>query len=116
MPVVAEESGPQDRGGRRGSGPPEGLESAGWRRSGRAALDAPRAERLRALLHRRPRAFGKPTSVWTLDLAAEVSFERWLTPTRVSGETIRATLARLGLKWERAKRRITSPDPEYARN
>src|SRR3712207_6907429 len=33
----------------------------------------------------------------------------------VSGETIRATLERLGVRWERAKRWITSPDPEYAR-
>jgi transposase len=73
------------------------------------------AERLRALLHERPRAFGRETSLWTLDLAAEVSFEQGLTASRVSGETVRATLARLGLKWKRAKRWLTSPDPEYAR-
>jgi transposase len=79
------------------------------------AFDPGRAERLRALLHQRPRAFGRATSVWTLELAAEVSFEQGLTATRVSGETIRATLARLGLTWRRAKRWITSPDPEYAR-
>ena len=84
-------------------------------RTVRAAFDALRAEQLRALLHQRPRDFGKPTSVWTLDLAAAVSFEQGLTPERVSGETIRATLARLGLKWKRAKRWITSPDPAYAR-
>ncbi len=49
--------------------------------------------------------------------AAEVSFEEGLTLTkeRVSGETIRATLARMGVRWERAKRWITSPDPEYQR-
>lgn len=80
-----------------------------------AAFDAGRAEKLRALLHQSPRSFGKPTSVWTLELAAEVSFEKGLTPTRVSDETIRATLARLGVRWERAKKWITSPDPEYAR-
>jgi hypothetical protein len=34
---------------------------------------------------------------------------------RVSGETIRATLARLGVRWRRAKQWITSPDPGYAR-
>ena len=79
------------------------------------AFDAAGAERLRALLHQRPRTFDRPTSLWTLDLAAEVSVERGLTATRVSGETIRATLARLGVKWQRAKRWITSPDPEYAR-
>jgi transposase len=84
-------------------------------RTVRVAFAAAPAEGLRALLHQEPRAFGKPTGVWTLDLAAAVSFEQGLTATRVSGETIRATLARLGLKWMRAKRWITSPDPEYAR-
>jgi hypothetical protein len=33
----------------------------------------------------------------------------------VSNETIRATLARMGVRWRRAKEWITSPDPEYAR-
>jgi transposase len=81
----------------------------------RPAFTAAGAERLRALLHLRPRAFDRDTSLWTLELAAEVAFEQGLTATRVSGETIRATLARLGLTWRRAKRWITSPDPEYAR-
>jgi hypothetical protein len=53
--------------------------------------------------------------VWTLDLAAEVSFEQGLTSERVSDETIRLTLKRLRIGWKRAKRWITSPDPEYAR-
>jgi hypothetical protein len=73
------------------------------------------AERLRALWHRSPRDFGKPTSVWTLALAAEVSVAEGIAPTRVSGETIRQTLLRLGISWERAKHWITSPDPGYAR-
>ena len=81
----------------------------------RAAFDPAGAERLRALLHQSPRTFGKPTSLWTLDVAAEVSFERGLTATRVSDETIRQTLKRLGIGWQRAKRWITSPDPAYAR-
>jgi hypothetical protein len=67
------------------------------------------------LLHHNPRRFGKGTSLWTLDLAAEVSFEEGLTKERITGETIRATLERMGVRWERAKRSITSPDPEYAR-
>jgi transposase len=79
------------------------------------AFDAERAERLRALLHRSPRTFDKPTGLWTLELAAEVSFAQGLTAERVSGETIRATLKRLGVGWKRAKKWITSPDPEYAR-
>ena len=74
-----------------------------------------RAECLRELLHRSPREFGRPTSLWTLELAAEVSFEEGLTEGRVTGETVRATLERLGVRWMRAKRWIESPDPEYAR-
>jgi transposase len=61
-----------------------------------AAFDPARAEALRTLLHQCPRAFGKPTSLWTLELAAEVCCEQGLTARRVSGETIRATLLRLG--------------------
>ena len=80
----------------------------------RPAFDPPAAERLRALLHRSPRDFGRPTSLWTLELAAEVGFEQGLTATRVTGETVRATLARLGVRWRRAKLWITSPDPAYA--
>ena len=81
----------------------------------RVAFDPARGEQLRALLHQSPRTFGKPTSLWTLELAADVTFEEGLTPERVSGETIRATVVRLGLRWKRAKRWITSPDPEYTR-
>ena len=68
-----------------------------------------------AVLHQSPRTFGKPTSVWTLELAAEVSREQGLTAERVSGETIRATLKRLGVGRKRAKRWLTSPEPAYAR-
>jgi transposase len=70
---------------------------------------------LRGLLHQSPRVFGQPTSVWTLELAAQVSAEQGLTERRVTGEAIRKTLRRQGVGWRRAKRWITSPDPEYAR-
>lgn len=81
----------------------------------RDAFPGEKAEALRTLLHRSPRSFNHPTSVWTLDLAAQVSFEQGLTPQRVTGETIRATLSRLGVRWQRAKAWITSPDPAYTR-
>ena len=81
----------------------------------RPAFDAAGAERLRALLHRSPRDFGKDTSLWTLPLAAEVAAAEGLTAGPVTGETVRATLARLGVRWQRAKRWIVSPDPAYAR-
>jgi transposase len=79
------------------------------------AFNGEQVEQLKALLHQSPRNFGKPTSLWTLELAAEVCLEQGITATRVTGETIRATLARLGMRWLRAKGWITSPDPAYAR-
>jgi transposase len=80
-----------------------------------AAFDAGRAESLRQMLRQPPSKFGKESTFWTLAMAAEVSFEEGMTERQVSGETIRATLARLGVRWKRAKRWIASPDPEYAR-
>jgi transposase len=85
-------------------------------RKTREAFDEESAERLREMLHRSPREFGRPSSLWTLAMAADVAFEEELTEERVSGETIRATLSRvLGVRWMRAKRWITSPDPLYER-
>src|SRR5262245_49151705 len=84
-------------------------------KSSRPELDDAGRERLRALLHRSPRDFGKPTSLWTLALAAEVAFAEGLTARPVSGETIRQALIRLGVGWKRAKDWITSPDPAYLR-
>jgi transposase len=78
-------------------------------------LAGPELERLKGLLHQSPRLFGKATSVWTLDLLAEVAHSQGLTSTQVSGETIRQSLKRLAVSWRRAKAWITSPDPAYAR-
>jgi len=90
----------------RGSSRPRGLQ---------AAFGTEQADQLRELLHHSPRVFGKPTSLWTLDLAAEVSFEQGLTAQRVAGETVRATLRRQNVTWKRAKHWLTSPDPAYVR-
>jgi hypothetical protein len=80
-----------------------------------AEFNQAKCEALRAILHQSPRTFGKPTSLWALELAAEVCFERGLTKKQVSIETIRLALKRLGVGWQRAKHWITSPDPEYRR-
>jgi transposase len=98
----------------------DGLEACLTRGSSRphtlhAKVDAVATEQLRALLHRSPRTFGKPTGVWTLELAAEVACAEGITAEPVSDETIRQALLRLGVRWRRAKQWITSPDPEYAR-
>jgi transposase len=77
-------------------------------------FDAQCSERLKALLHQSPRQLGKARSTWTLALAAEVCAEHGITAERVSLETIRDALKRLGVGWRRAKTWITSPDPQYA--
>jgi transposase len=72
-----------------------------------------RDEDLRSLLHHSPRNCGKPTSLWTLELAAEVCFEKGWTKRTLSGEAIRQVLKRLGVAWKRAKHWLVSPDPLY---
>jgi hypothetical protein len=80
------------------------------------------AERLRQMLHPSPRdfGFGKPQPAcgrW-IGLSAQVSLEEGLTQEeRVSGQSIRATLLarQLGVRWQRAKRWITSAEPDYER-
>lgn len=83
------------------------------RKDQQAILDPPKLEALRALLHRSPRDFDKPTSLWSLALVATVAYEQGLTPYVVSIETIRNALKRLKVGWKRAKHWITSPDPDY---
>lgn len=69
---------------------------------------------LKALLHQSPRTLGKRTSLWTLGLVAAVCHEKGWTDRVLSLESIRRVLARLGVKWKRAKHWLTSPDPDYA--
>ena len=73
------------------------------------------AEKLKEILHQSPRKFGQETSLWTLALLAQVSYENKLVESLVSIETMRATLERFGIQWARAKHWITSPDPDYLR-
>src|SRR5438270_13643067 len=48
----------------------------------RTAWPKHRDEDLRALLHQSPRSFGKPTSLWTLPLVAQVCHEKGWTARR----------------------------------
>lgn len=77
--------------------------------------DRARDEDLKDLLHRRPRGFGQPTSLWAPALVAEVRHATGWTPRVLSIEAVRQALRRLGVNWHRAKHWITSPDPEYAK-
>jgi len=79
----------------------------------RTAFSQEGAERLKDLLHRSPRDFGQERSTWTLELAAQVSFEQGIISAPVSDESVRRALKRLKTNWKRAKHWITSPDPQY---
>jgi hypothetical protein len=84
-------------------------------KSAAPVLDHAKRERLRAILHPSPRAFGQAKSTWTLARLAQVAHEQALSPVPLSPETIRQALLRLAVGWKRAKRWLTSPDPAYAR-
>ncbi len=77
------------------------------------AFDDQARGQLRELIGRSPRELGYDTSLWTLELLAEASFQQGLLAQQVRGETVRATLESMGISWRRAKHRITSPDPHY---
>lgn len=80
----------------------------------RTAFSDENAARLAELLHHSPREFGREQTFWTLDTAAQVSFEQGLIAAPTSIESVRRALQRLGRNWHRAKHWITSPDPQYA--
>ncbi len=79
------------------------------------ALPPEHADALKAILHQSPRAFGKESSRWTLDLLAEVAAEQGLATHKMTPEGMRQVLLRAGIRWQRAKEWIHSPDPAYAR-
>jgi transposase len=78
----------------------------------RAFKDAAR-EGLKAIVHQSPRAFGCESSMWTLQLLAEVSYQERLTDRLVHSDTVGETLHQLGVNWKKAKRHIQSPDAHY---
>jgi transposase len=83
--------------------------------SARPEIDEAGCQRLRALHHRSPHDFARPSSFWTLATAAEVVLAEGITSRLVSEETIRQALKRLGRGLKRAKTWITSPDSAYLR-
>jgi transposase len=65
-----------------------------------------------AAVRRRPRSFGLPFSLWTLQRLVDYLAER--TGIRVSDETVRRALKQAGIVLSRPQHKISSPDPEYA--
>lgn len=80
----------------------------------RAFKDAER-ERLKAMVHQSPRDFDCESSMWTLQLLAEISYQEGLTDHLVHSDTVGETLHQLGVNWKKAKRHIQSPDAHYKR-
>lgn len=78
-----------------------------------SAFDAAGLERLPEVIRQSPRAFSQETSVWTLDLLAEVCWAEGLTAWRASAESIRRALSKSKISWKRAKKWIRSSDARY---
>ena len=79
----------------------------------RRAISEADIPKLLTLLHRSPREFGKESSLWTLQMLADVAYEQGIATRRVTDEAIRQILRRMGIRWKRAKHWLTSPDPHY---
>jgi transposase len=78
-----------------------------------SAFDAAGLERLPEVIRQSPRVFDQETSVWTLDLLAQVCWAEGLTAWRASHESIRRALSKSKISWKRAKKWIQSPDERY---
>ena len=72
-------------------------------------------ERLREIIRHSPRTYGYESSLWALEMLAEVSHQKELTGYRVHKDTVSQTLMEMGVNWNRAKHWINSPDEQYER-
>jgi len=79
-----------------------------------SAFDQAALQHLGELVQRSPREFGVPSSLWTLKLLAQVCMQLELIAQRVSYETVRKALLKLGIDWQSARQRITSHEPHDA--
>ncbi len=80
-------------------------------RSAQPVLTEGKRERLRAILHQGPRAFGKARSTWTLGLLAEVAHEQGLSDTVLSAPTLLDAVRRLGVGLEAGQAPDQQPGP-----
>jgi len=79
------------------------------------AYDDQARERLREIIRQSPRVHACESSLWTLEMLAEVSYKKGLTVYRVHKDTVSQTLMEMGVNWKRAKHWINSPDEQYER-
>jgi len=78
------------------------------------AYDDDAREQLRELIRQSPRENGYESSLWTLEMLAEVSHQQGWTTHQVHPDTVSQTLMEIGVKWARAKHWINSPDSNYS--
>ncbi|MFC1997944.1 transposase [Chloroflexota bacterium] len=78
------------------------------------AYDDDARERLRELIRQSPREHGYESSLWTLEMLAEVSHQKGWTAHQVHTDTVSQTLIVMGVNWRRAKHWINSPDENYS--
>jgi transposase len=67
--------------------------------------------KLEATVRQRPRSLQQPFSLWTCQRLADYLAEE--TGIRVSDETVRRYLKRIGIVLSRPQHKVSSPDPEY---
>ena len=72
-------------------------------------------EDLREITRQSPREHGYESSLWKLEMLAEVSYQKELAAHQVHKDTVSQTLMDMGVNWIRAKHWINSPDEHYGR-
>jgi transposase len=83
------------------------------RHSPQATFDAAGRAWLKSVIRQSPRSFGYDSRLWTLAWLAELAYQQGYSERQVTPETIGRALAREGIAWERARKRINSPDANY---
>jgi transposase len=78
------------------------------------AYDDDAREQLQELIRQSPREHGYESSLWTLEMLAEVSHQKSWTNHQVHPDTVSQTLMEIGVNWGRAKHWINSPDENYS--
>lgn len=67
--------------------------------------------KLETVVRQRPRSLEQPFSLWTCQRLADYLAEE--TGIRISDETVRRYLKRIGIVLSRPQHKVSSPDPEY---
>ena len=84
------------------------------RQDDQRAYDDEAREQLRELIRQSPRKHDYKSSLWTLEMLAEVSHQKGWTSYQVHPDTVGQTLLKMGVSWRRAKHWISSPDKNYS--